>query len=67
MRTTLELDDVLMAALLDRHPGVSKKEAVERAIREYLSNDAVERLRVLRGALEIEDVSEQLRSIDRHA
>jgi Arc/MetJ family transcription regulator len=66
MRTTLEIDDELMSALLERHPGVSKKEAIERAIRDHLSNEAVQGLRALRGTLEIEDVSERLRRIDRH-
>lgn len=65
MRTTLDIDDEIFAALLARHPGVSKKEAVERAIRDYLARDAVTRVRALIGTLEIEDVSRELRRIDR--
>ena len=65
MRTTLDIDDELMEALLARHPGVSKTEAVERAIREYLSSDAYERARKLRGKVDIEDVSAELRRLDR--
>lgn len=61
MRTTLDIEDALMEALLARLPGVTKREAVERAIRSYLENGAVERLRALRGAIVIEDVSEELR------
>jgi Arc/MetJ family transcription regulator len=61
MRTTLELDDALMEALLARNPGTSKREAVERAIRAYLAADAADRLRALRGRLEIADVSAELR------
>lgn len=61
MRTTLELDDDLMDALLARHPGASKRQAVERAIREYLAGDAARRLRALRGKVEIEDLSAELR------
>jgi Arc/MetJ family transcription regulator len=61
MRTTLDIDDELFAALLARHPGASKKEAVERAIREYLGRDAVARVRALIGKIEIEDVSAELR------
>jgi Arc/MetJ family transcription regulator len=61
MRTTLELDDALMDALLARNPGASKREAVERAIRAYLAADAADRLRALRGRLEIEDLSAELR------
>ncbi|MGH3049863.1 MAG: type II toxin-antitoxin system VapB family antitoxin [Gaiellaceae bacterium] len=61
MRTTLELDDALMHALLARHPGASKREAVEQAIRAYLDDDAVNRIRALRGRVEVEDVSAELR------
>lgn len=66
MRTTLDIDDGLMAALLARHPGVSKTEAVERAIREYLAMDAADRLVELAGKLPIDDVSAEMRRIDRH-
>ena len=61
MRTTLELSDALMEALLQRHPGVSKREAVETAIRAYLTADATERIRALRGRLAVEDLSGELR------
>lgn len=61
MRTTLDLDDALFETLLARHPGATKTEAVERALREYLAYDATTRLRELRGAVEIEDVSRELR------
>ena len=61
MRTTLDLDDGLFQALMARYPGASKTEAVERAIREHLAHDAAERLRDLRGKVEIEDLSCQLR------
>lgn len=67
MRTTLDIDDALMEALLARHPGVSKRRAVEAAIREYLKHDTVARIRALAGKLDIEDVSAELRRIDRHA
>ena len=65
MRTTLDIDDHLLEALLARHPGVSKREAVERAIAGYLSKDAAARTMALRGSIEIEDVSAELRRIDR--
>ena len=65
MRTTLDIDDDLLRALLARHPGVSKREAVERAIAEYLSKDAASRTKALRGRVRIEDVSAELRSLDR--
>lgn len=65
MRTTLDIDDHLLEALLARHPGVSKREAVERAIAGYLSKDAAARTMALRGSLAIEDVSADLRRADR--
>jgi Arc/MetJ family transcription regulator len=65
MRTTLDIDDDLLHALMARHPGATKREAVERAIAEYLSKDAAARTKALRGRIRIEDVSAELRSIDR--
>jgi hypothetical protein len=65
MRTTLDIDDGLLEALLARHPRASKTEAIEMAIRAYLSTDAVSRLRGLAGKVEIKDVSRELRSRDR--
>lgn len=61
MRTTLDLDDRLFQALMARYPGVTKTEAVERAIREHLAHDAAERLRALRGQVDIEDLTRELR------
>jgi Arc/MetJ family transcription regulator len=65
MRTTLDLDDELMGALLARFPGSSKTHAVETAIRAYLTSDSASRLRQLAGSIEIEDLSEALRKQDR--
>lgn len=65
MRTTLDLDDDLMRALLERFPGVSKTEAIERAIKAFIDSDAVARARALAGRLEIEDVSAAMRKADR--
>lgn len=66
MRTTLDLDARLFEALLARYPGATKTEAVERAIREHLADDSSRRLRDLRGSVEIEDLSQELRR-DRRA
>jgi Arc/MetJ family transcription regulator len=65
MRTTLDIDDDLLHALMARHPGASKREAVERAIADYLSKDAAARTKALRGRIRIEDISAELRSVDR--
>jgi hypothetical protein len=48
-----------------RLPGVSKTEAIQRAVRFYLTHDAVDQLRQLAGTVEIEDVSRHLRATDR--
>lgn len=66
MRTTLHIDDELLKSLLARHPGASKREAVERAIAEHLASDATARTRALAGRLEIDDVSAEMRRADPH-
>ena len=65
VRTTLDLDDALVASLMARLPGVSKTEAIQRAVRFYLTHDAVDQLRQLAGTVEIDDVSGALRGTDR--
>jgi hypothetical protein len=65
MRTTLDLDDRLMEALMARYPGVSKTKAVETAIEDHVRRKAVEWLLEMRGGLDIEDVSKEMRAIDR--
>ncbi len=50
MRTTLDIDDRLLDALMARSPGLSKTKAIERAIDQYVKTDAYERVRALRGA-----------------
>jgi hypothetical protein len=65
VRVNLDINDSLMSALLDRIPGVSKTEAIERALRAFLADDATARLRSLTGNLEIDDLSETLRGGDR--
>lgn len=65
MRTTLDIDDHLMAALMARHPGMSKTKAVEAAIEDHVRRRAVDELLKMRGKLDIEDVSKEMRAIDR--
>ncbi len=67
MRTTLDLDDGLMNLLMARHPGASKTKAVEVAIEEHLRRGAVDWLLANAGTIEIEDVSSEMRSIDRRS
>jgi hypothetical protein len=65
MRTTLDLDDRLMESLLARHPGESKTKAVEAAIVEHLRRGAVDWLLENAGSIEIDDLSQEMRSLDR--
>ena len=65
IRTTLDINDRLMERLMARHPGVSKTKAVEAAIDDHLSRGAVDWLLANAGKIEIEDVSGELRAIDR--
>jgi Arc/MetJ family transcription regulator len=65
MRTTLDLDDHLMHALMARHPGETKTKAVEAAIADHVRRGAVDWLLEHAGTIEIEDVSAELRAADR--
>lgn len=49
MRTTLDLDDDLVAALMAKHPGKSKTAAIEAEISSSLQRDAAEGLRAMAG------------------
>lgn len=65
MRTTVDIRDDLMESLLARHPGASKREAIELAIESYVSKDVAAAVKELVGRIEIEDVSRELRALDR--
>jgi len=65
MRTTLDIDDLLLEALMARSPGMSKTKAIERAIDHFVKTDAYERVRELRGVFpDIADRNEELRRAD---
>ncbi len=54
-----------MTTLLARLPGRSKTDAIQYAIEVFLAGDAVDRLKDLAGTMEIEDLSQHLRGLDR--
>jgi hypothetical protein len=54
-----------MEALMARHPGMTKTKVVEIAIEEYVRRGAVDWLLENAGAIEIDDVSTEMRSVDR--
>jgi Arc/MetJ family transcription regulator len=64
VRTTLDLDDDLLAALAARHPDLSKTEAIEMAVRHYVTESAIDELRRLAGTLDIADASRELRATE---
>lgn len=65
MRTTLNLDDELLGELLRRLPGVSKTSAIETAIATFLERHTVEAITRLAGTMDLQDVSGELRALDR--
>lgn len=65
MRTTLDIDDRLMEALIARHPGLTKTKAVEIAIGEHVRRGAVDWLLENAGKLELKDISAEMRAKDR--
>jgi hypothetical protein len=67
IRTTLDINDELITTLLARLPGRSKTDAIEHAIEAFLANDSVERLKQLAGTMDVEDLSHELRRLDRMA
>lgn len=65
MRTTVDIDDGLIAALVARLPGRSKTDAIEHALEAFLACDAGSQLTELAGTMDIEDLSPELRRGDR--
>lgn len=65
MRTTLDIDEQLLEALMTRLPQASKTEAIETAISAYVGRDALRRLTEMAGDIEVEDLSRALRDGDR--
>ena len=49
-RMTLNVDQALLAAVLEAHPGMTKTELVEQGLRALLAQRAAERLAELGGA-----------------
>ena len=65
MRMTLDLDEHLMSSPTACHPGESKTKAVEAAIADHVRRGAVDWLLENAGSIEIDDVSTEMRAIDR--
>ena len=65
MRTTLDIDEDLLDALMMRMPAASKTEAIETAISAFVGRDAVRRLTEMAGSVDVDDLSSTLREADR--
>jgi hypothetical protein len=66
MRTTLDIADGLMDALMARYPDASKTEAIEIAIAAHLSEDAAEWLRAQAGTVAFDEAGwREGRAVDR--
>ena len=50
MRTTIAIDEALIGELMHSEPGVSRSEAVRRAVREYLRRKRVDEFMKLAGS-----------------
>ena len=50
MRTTIAIDEALMGDLMQSEPGVSRSEAVRRAVRDYLGRRRVDEFMKLAGS-----------------
>lgn len=65
MRTTLDLDDGLMDALMAKYPGRTKTAAVEAAIVADLEGNAAAGLRAMAGRVEVEDRRSDTRAAEK--
>jgi hypothetical protein len=62
---TVDIDDCLMERLMACHPGETKAKAIEAAVEDHVRRKSVDWLLSMSGKLEIEDVSAEMRAIDR--
>ena len=65
MRTTLDIDDEILSSLMEISGEKTKTAAIEDAISYFLAHEAAMGIRNLRGSIEVEDVSAELRRQDR--
>ena len=65
MRTTLDIDERLLAAVVKATGEKSRSKAVQKVLEDYLRHKAIEELRGSAGSLAIDDVQEEQRTADR--
>jgi Arc/MetJ family transcription regulator len=64
MRTTLELDEKLIEELLKVTGAKSKKEAITKAVEDYLRRQCVEEIKKMRGKLQFDMTWEEMEEIE---
>ena len=65
MRTTLDVDETLVEAVVEATGEKSKSKAVNKALQAYLRRKAINELRAMAGKIPIDDLREAQRAADR--
>ena len=65
MRTTLDIDERLLGAVVKATGEKSRSKAVQRVLEEYLRHRAIEELRGSAGSISMDDIQEEQRAADR--
>lgn len=65
MRTTLDIDERLLGAVVKATGEKSRSKAVQKVLEEYLRHKAIEELRGSAGSISMDDIQEEQRAADR--
>ncbi len=65
MRTTLDIDERLLGAVVKATGEKSRSKAVQKVLEEYLRHKAIEELRGSAGSVGMDDIQEEQRAADR--
>ena len=65
MRTTLDIDERLLGAVVKATGEKSRSKAVQKVLEEYLRHRAIDELRGSAGSISMDDIQEEQRAADR--
>ena len=65
MRTTLDIDERLLGAVVKATGEKSRSKAVQKVLEEYLRHKAIKELRGSAGSISMDDIQEEQRAADR--
>ncbi len=65
MRTTLDIDERLLSAVVKATGEKSRSKAVQKVLEEYLRHRAIDELRGSAGSVGMDDIQEEQRAADR--